>query len=309
MNIIFVTRKHGKAYTFSLGNKFKAAFAVLLMTIAGGGFYFGYRTAADEEQFLKRENYVNSWQEELKKKGQFLERLKHESSEQLKLIYIRVAELHAKLIRLDALGEHISKTAKISSEEFNFSKAPALGGPESPALGPYFQPPNFILAIDELAKEIQQRENELEILNTLLGNKDFDSDRYISGRPVRWGWVSSKFGRRNDPFTGRIAWHEGVDIAGRDDSDIIAVAAGVVTWSGPRDGYGNLIELSHGGNYSTRYGHAKKLLANVGDVVEKGQSIAIMGSTGRSTGPHVHYEVLRNGKPVDPSVYITRKAH
>lgn len=308
MNIIFVTRKHGKAYTFALGNRLRMGVAVLLISILGGGVYLGYRLAVDEEQFLKRENYVNSWQQDLKIKDQNIERLKRESNEQLKLLYIRVAELHAKLIRLDALGEQVAKTAKINAEEFNFSRAPALGGPETSSVGPYFQPPDFILAIDELAREIQLREQELEVLNTLLGNKDFDSDRYISGRPVKWGWLSSKFGRRNDPFTGRIAWHEGVDYAGKENSHIIAVAAGVVTWAGPRNGYGNLVEVSHGGSYSTRYGHANQLLVKVGDVVDKGQPVALMGSSGRSTGPHVHYEVLKNGNPVNPALYIKRKS-
>ena len=263
--------------------------------------------AVDEEQFLKRENYVQSWQQDLSKKNKRIERLKRESNEQLKLLSVRVAELHAKLIRLDALGEHITKTAKINAEEFNFSRPPALGGPDSSVKGPFFQPPNFILAIDELAKEIQLREQELEVLNTLMGNKDFDSDRYIAGRPVKRGWLSSKFGRRNDPFTGRIAWHEGVDFAGKENSEIIAVAAGVITWSGPRSGYGNLVEVNHGGNYVTRYAHANKILVKVGDTVEKGQAIALVGSSGRSTGPHVHYEVLKNGTPVNPTIYIKRK--
>ncbi len=309
MNIIFVTRRHGKAYTFSLGNKLRAGIAVLLSIIIGSAIYLGYRLAVDEEQFLKRENYVKAWQQDLELKEQNIERLKRESNEQLKLLYIRIAELHAKLIRLDALGEQIAKTAKINSEEFNFSRPPAIGGPESSSVGPYFQPPSFILAIDDLAKDIQLREQELEVLNKLLGNKDFDSDRYISGRPVKWGWLTSKFGRRNDPFSGRIAWHEGVDYAGKENSEIITVAAGVVTWSGPRDGYGNMVEVSHGGQYSTRYAHANQLLVKVGDVVDKGQSIALMGSSGRSTGPHVHYEVHKNGNPVTPAHYIKRKSH
>ncbi|MBT3710872.1 MAG: M23 family metallopeptidase, partial [Gammaproteobacteria bacterium] len=115
------------------------------------------------------------------------------------------------------------------------------------------------------------------------------------------------FGRRNDPFTGKPAWHEGIDFAGKEGSEIMAVAAGVVTWSGDRYGYGNLVEVSHGGSYVTRYAHAKKLLVKVGDVVAKGQVVALMGSSGRSTGPHVHFEVLRNGKPVDPLRYVRRK--
>ena len=118
--------------------------------------------------------------------------------------------------------------------------------------------------------------------------------------------MSSRFGRRSDPFTGRVTWHNGVDFAGKKGSDIISVAAGVVTWSADRSGYGEMVEVNHGSGFSTRYGHAEKLLVKAGDVVKKGQVIAHMGSSGRSTGPHVHFEVYKHGRPVDPASYIHR---
>jgi len=123
---------------------------------------------------------------------------------------------------------------------------------------------------------------------------------------VTWGWVSSKYGYRSDPFNGRRAWHAGIDVAGRDGGDIISVAGGVVSFAGDRHGYGNLVEINHGDGLVTRYGHAKSLAVKVGDVVEKGQLIAKMGSTGRSTGPHVHFEVIRNGRTEDPEKYMHR---
>jgi len=120
--------------------------------------------------------------------------------------------------------------------------------------------------------------------------------------------MSSRFGRRNDPFTGRLAWHKGVDFAGKDGSDIVSVGSGVVTWSGDRYGYGLMVEVSHGGGLVTRYAHAKDILVKLGDIVKKGQTIARMGSTGRSTGPHVHFEVRKNGKAVDPARYVNRRS-
>ncbi|RMD80599.1 MAG: M23 family metallopeptidase [Gammaproteobacteria bacterium] len=124
------------------------------------------------------------------------------------------------------------------------------------------------------------------------------------GRPVRHGWVSSRYGWRTDPFTGLRAFHQGVDVAGRAGEPVRAVADGVVTWAGRRYGYGLLVEIAHGRGYVTRYGHNREVLVQVGQRVRQGEVIARMGSTGRSTGPHVHFEVLRDGRPVDPLPYL-----
>jgi murein DD-endopeptidase MepM/ murein hydrolase activator NlpD len=118
--------------------------------------------------------------------------------------------------------------------------------------------------------------------------------------------MSSRFGHRIDPITRNRAWHNGVDFAGKEGADVIAVAAGVVVFAGQRSGYGKMIELNHGSGYSTRYGHHKDLVVKPGDIVRKGQVIGLMGSSGRSTGPHVHFEVFKHGRAVDPSTYIHR---
>jgi murein DD-endopeptidase MepM/ murein hydrolase activator NlpD len=125
-----------------------------------------------------------------------------------------------------------------------------------------------------------------------------------SGRAVEQGHLSSKFGKRIDPFTGKQEQHKGIDVAGKEGSRIMAVGDGVVTWSGERTGYGNLVEINHGDGFVTRYGHNKLPLVNAGETVRKGQAIALMGSTGRSTGPHVHIEVVHNGKQVNPTKYL-----
>jgi murein DD-endopeptidase MepM/ murein hydrolase activator NlpD len=125
-----------------------------------------------------------------------------------------------------------------------------------------------------------------------------------SGWPVERGWISSAFGMRTDPFTGRRAMHTGTDFAGRAGADVLSVAAGIVTEAGPRFGYGMVVEINHGNGYVTRYGHNARVLVKPGDKVNKGQRIALIGSTGRSTGPHVHFEVLFNDKVVNPTEYI-----
>jgi len=134
----------------------------------------------------------------------------------------------------------------------------------------------------------------------------FQNEVFIAGRPVKKGWMSSRFGMRVDPITGKRAFHNGVDFAGKLGADVVAVAAGVVVYADARSGYGEMVEINHGGGFSTRYGHHDKLIVKVGDIVKKGQVVGKMGSSGRSTGPHVHYEVYKNGRVVDPSSYVQR---
>jgi len=308
MNIIFVSHQHGKAKSLALSHRRLLLCMMLLLAVAGTVFAMGYRAAATNDAAEQRQEFVQAWQNELSQKRQEIEQIQQDSQEQVKALTIRMAELHAKLIRLDALGEHMIRAADIDASEFDFSTAPAVGGNAEKIAGEPYLAPDFIRAIEALAFGIEQREQKLEVLNRVLGNKEFESDRYLSGRPIKKGWLSSYFGRRNDPFSGKLAWHRGVDFAGKEGSDVVAVAAGVVTWSGDRYGYGNLVEVNHGGGYVTRYGHAKELLVKVGDVIDKGQTIALMGNTGRSTGPHVHFEVLRAGNPVDPLRYVNRKS-
>ena len=160
--------------------------------------------------------------------------------------------------------------------------------------------------ITQMERQLEDRARQLRILDKLVSRQQLEDQQYVEGRPVTWGWVSSKYGYRSDPFNGRRAWHAGIDVAGRDGGDVISVAGGVVSFAGERHGYGNLVEINHGDGLVTRYGHAKSLAVKVGDVVEKGQLIAQMGSTGRSTGPHVHFEVIRNGRTEDPEKYMHR---
>jgi len=308
MNIIFVSHQHGKAKSLALSHRKLLLCLMFLLILIAVVFGLGYRLAAANDASEQYQDFVQAWQNELGQKRQEIEQIQQHSKEQVKALTIRMAELHARLIRLDALGEHMISATGVDASEFDFSSQPALGGRDVPDVGEAYQAPDFLRSIDALAFGIEQREQKLEVLNRVLGNKEFESDRYLSGRPIKKGWLSSYFGRRNDPFTGKLAWHKGVDFAGKEGSDVIAVAAGVVTWSGDRYGYGNLVEINHGGGYVTRYGHARDLLVKVGDVVDKGQTIALMGNTGRSTGAHVHFEVLRAGNPVDPQRYVNRKA-
>ncbi|MFT4521058.1 MAG: murein DD-endopeptidase MepM/ murein hydrolase activator NlpD, partial [Halioglobus sp.] len=183
---------------------------------------------------------------------------------------------------------------------------PAVGGPLAGEFNVEFTALDLGGELDRFQARLNDREQQLDILESMLNDRKLRDERWLSGRPVQKGWVSSHYGQRTDPFTGKPAMHNGLDFAGVDGSDVIAVAAGVVTLSEQKSGYGHMIELSHGDGYVTRYGHNKKNLVDTGDVVHKGDVIALMGNSGRSTGAHVHYEVYKHGRSVDPSSYVAR---
>ncbi len=228
---------------------------------------------------------------------------------ELVALTLKLAELQSQILRLNALGNRLADEVDIPEKEFNFSQLPASGGPLLLSQGRVHKPVSQVIAeINALEAQLLYEEKQLKLLESLTLGHHIENSRYLSGRPISKGWLSSYYGIRKDPFNGRPAMHKGVDFAGKEDAPIVATASGVVTWAASRYGYGQLIEINHGDGFKTRYGHNKTLLVAVGDVVTKGQEIARMGSTGRSTGPHVHYEILRNDKQINPIKYVYRKA-
>jgi murein DD-endopeptidase MepM/ murein hydrolase activator NlpD len=156
----------------------------------------------------------------------------------------------------------------------------------------------------QLEQNVDLRESQLSALENVILARELHEEIHPEGRPVANGFISSYFGERADPFDGLETFHKGVDFAGTPGSPVVAVAAGVVTWAGERTGYGKLIEINHGDGFATRYAHNERTLVTVGQTVKRGERIALMGSTGRSTGPHVHFEVLRNGRQVNPLSFV-----
>lgn len=307
MKVIIVSKRHGRTRSFTLGGWTRALLSVCALAVPVGiGGAAGIHYAKDDGADLISSDATKAWNDTLADQQAEIDNASRQAREQLAALTLRVAELQARLVRLDALGERLTTIAKLDKGEFDFSEAPALGGPESTAMGDAYRAPDFLQVIDQLTDNIENREQQLDTLEALLAKRKLQRDIYIAGRPVKKGWMSSRFGRRTDPFHGRIAWHSGVDFAGKLGSDVISVGAGVVTWSGKRSGYGQMVEVNHGGGFSTRYAHNQENLVKVGDVVKKGQVIALMGSSGRSTGPHVHFEVYKHGRAVDPASYIYR---
>lgn len=314
MNIIIVGRRHGESRTYTLSNTAKAVMVGFLFALpfamGASGYWLAERLA--DEGILDL-NAAKAWEHDLDMQRQELQQIRKQTDQELEALTLKLAELQTKLLRLDALGERLVDVADLHAEEFDFTTLPAVGGPENGligtagALGEAYQSPEISSVLDELAERIDNREQQLEVLDDLMSANKLSSDTFVAGRPITKGWMSSRYGKRTDPFTGRLAWHAGVDFAGKMGADIVSVASGVVTWSGPRYGYGKLVEVNHGNGYKTRYAHCKELNVKVGEIVRKGDVIALMGSSGRSTGPHVHFEVYKNGRTVDPASYIHRK--
>ncbi|WP_339668733.1 peptidoglycan DD-metalloendopeptidase family protein [Dasania marina] len=305
MKVIIVNDKHAESKTLSLGLWTRTLLSLCLLGAPlATGIYLGYQAGHDDE--VLDHSALQLLKDRSEQQQQELSDAKRQAEQQLQALTLRMAELQSRLVRLDALGERVTTIAKLDKGEFDFSQMPALGGPETDDLGQSYSQTDFVSNMDELLAKVDNRAQQLEILETLLANRKIQDDIFLAGRPIKKGWMSSRFGHRADPFTGRAAIHEGVDFAGKEGSAVISVAAGVVTWADKRYGYGQMVEVNHGGGYVTRYGHNKEHLVKVGDIVKKGQEIALMGSTGRSTGPHVHFEVYKHGRAVDPAAYIHR---
>jgi len=281
-------------------------FLLAVLPIAAG--VSGYYYANSLNKIAKVEQAtIDGWHLEIQKQTEELEIAKQSSLQQINALAARLGMLQAHVRRLDAAGERILEISGIDAKEFNFSSSPAVGGPEKSS--EVFTPSSnsLVQSFEKVDLLLQSREQQLKVLESLLMDKHMGVERYISGRPVIKGWLSSFYGERNDPFTGKPAWHAGVDFAGSEGDDVIATAAGVISWVGKRSGYGLLVEINHGDGLVTRYGHNKEALVKKGDVVAKGQAISKMGNSGRSTGVHVHYEVIKNGRPTNPTPYINRR--
>jgi murein DD-endopeptidase MepM/ murein hydrolase activator NlpD len=304
MKFIIVDNNSGKHRAFNANAFIFGVALVGLISIPTTAGYYAYQFGIGEAALTGE--VVAKWREVLDEQQNTIETTKDDAEHTLDAYALRIAQLQARIVRLDALGERLTKVGRLDEGEFDFSQPPAMGGPESLIGQAGYQMPAYIDLLDQLAHDIEDREQQLGVLETLLAKRKMDRDVFIAGRPVKKGWMSSPFGKRSDPITGNRAWHDGVDFAGKDGADVIAVAAGVVVYADTRNGYGKMVEINHGGGYSTRYGHHKDLKVKSGDIVRKGEVIGLMGSSGRSTGPHVHFEIFKNGRVVDPSTYIHR---
>ncbi len=291
-----------------LNRRFLLTLLFIVIALVAAGSWGGYKAAMAKMQAKQPSTaeLIVRWQSRLREQKAQLAQVEGDVQHQIDAMTLRLGAMQGRLLRLDALGQRFVESGFTGSEEFDFTLPAAMGGPHTLAPLESYDMPALSTMIERLEQRLDSRDQQLRLLDKLTSRQKLDADRFVQGHPVTLGWISSRYGYRTDPFTGKRTWHGGVDLAGKDGSDIIAVAGGVVTWAGERAGYGNLVEVDHGAGLITRYAHAKAIKVKVGDVVQKTQVVALMGTTGRSTGPHVHFEVLKNGRPTDPLKYMAR---
>ncbi len=305
MNVVIFGKGFGKPLQINLTGRSAGAFAVLLAGFLGSAMFgAGYWYSAQTGSGLSQSE-VAILSEEVNLQTEQIAATRQQTEDTLDALAIRIGQMNARVIRLDAVGRRLTEMAELEDGEFDFESEPAMGGPEETYVaGSNIAVPEVLTAMAALGTQLDDREAQLGVLQNVLSNQNLSDRVYPKGRPVLSGYMSSYFGRRTDPFTGKPANHRGVDFAGKAGAEIVAVADGVVTWSSDRYGFGNLVEINHGNGYSTRYAHNEENLVAVGEEVRKGQTVALMGDTGRATGPNLHFEVLRNGQRVNPVKFI-----
>lgn len=310
MNIIIVPSRHARPTTLNLSSwrtraKLGGLATLCMLVFAGIGFAAALWFANPSDRTLDQLQQVRA---QITAQEHTLNQLQADSHRNLDALAVQLGQLQARALRLDALGQRLAEVGKLDGDEFDFQSPPAMGGPEDSTAAPQTLNPDLQARIVQLQEQFQQDQIRLGVLQDLLLDRRVDNELVPKGYPVANGYIGSPYGERTDPFTGRNEFHSGLDIDATAGSPIRAVADGVVTWNGRRTGYGNVVEIDHGNGYMTRYAHNSKNLVNVGQRVHAGQIIARVGSTGRSTGPHCHFEVWLHGRTVNPIAYVKRTA-
>lgn len=310
MNIIILTGRQGATKALTLGSPWVIAglVSIIAMPIAAALLTWQLSGAGKiAERPSTVVDYDHIWEQSLQEYELGADYIKEESQVQLEHMTQQLSRLQTRLSRLDALGERLTELADLSDGEFDFNTDAGMGGPELPTHSELYEGADVQTVLDQLSARIDNRTRQLRVLEELMRNRKIDANALLDFTPVHVGHISSSFGRRTDPITGRSAMHAGLDFAAPRGTAIHALGAGVVTFSGRRGAYGNMIEISHAGGYKTRYAHAQQLQAEKGDLVKKGQQIATVGSTGRSTGPHLHLEVYHNDRAINPARFLALK--
>ena len=302
MKISILPRSKNRLYSvryLSLEQCLTGVCTVLLMlaAILCTGYFLGVKHG--------QKGIISEWKHDIETQQRELQTMKLQSDANLEALTQKIAFFQAHINRLDALGNKLLNMADLDDPQIDFTQAPGFGGPpDLTDAGNQQTLANMQDTLSSMAAQLQTQENKLHTLDVMLTSRNLRKEVYPAGRPIQKGWISSHYGKRIDPFSGKQEFHRGVDFAGKYLSNVVAVAGGVITKADDRYGYGNLVEIDHGNGYVTRYAHNEKMTVEIGQAVKKGQVIAKMGSTGRSTGPHVHFEVLKNGVRVNPMKFI-----
>ena len=301
MDLLIVSQSAGLKNQIRLHRGWLGAVFAIFVSVLGLAGYWGYNLGL-HHGFAQEPGVLRL---EIQQQRDFLNELKKDMDADLVAFSASAARLHGYLSRLDAVAERVAQSSRLDPAEFSFGDPTPRGGPIEGTVD-RLEWAGLLADITALEEEIDLRHGKLTLLESFLAEKQLQEAVEPIGKPVRNGWISSTYGYRIHPISGRREFHNGIDFAGKANTFVRAVASGVVTWSGSRWGYGNMVEINHGSGYLTRYAHNKENLAALGQKVTKGEAIALLGSTGMSTGPHVHFEVIYKDKPVDPKKFIEK---
>ena len=301
MNIILVSDSLAKSRSVSLshGQVLLVAFGILL-----SGFMLATATYVVTMKFAVdlRNPYLRTLVASLHEDDQ--KRSEAEMKENLNSLAVKVGELQARILRLDAFGERLAKSAGIKRDEFRFDEKPGQGGPAPATGGRDMSVAEFNQMLAEISRVLDDRSDKLGVLDSLLMDDRLARKTIPTTMPVEMGYYSSNYGYRIDPINGKSSFHTGVDIIAPPGTPVMAAAGGVVATVAYVPEYGNIVDVDHDNGLTSRYAHLTRSLVRVGDVVMKGQKIALVGSTGRTTGPHLHFEVRENGIPLNPNKFL-----
>ncbi len=304
MQIIFIDQRLSRARTLTLTPRLVAAAAIgviatVLLSVVGL-YVVTFRAATTLEVPMLRDLASSVMRDEIERNEQFVR-------DNVSTMARRLGEMQAQLMRLDALGERVAKLAGIRPEEFNFRELPGRGGAEPTASRPLSMR-ELKSDMDRVAQGVESRSDYMDVVESELFAAQVRNALLPKNTPVTEGFVGSGFGMRTDPFSGQAAMHAGLDFAAPSGTPILAAAGGVVSEAETHPAFGRMVTIDHGNGVQTLYAHASKLEVKVGEIVRAGQRIAAVGSTGRSTGSHLHFEVHVNGTPQNPARFLSRQS-
>ena len=295
MQLIIISPKKTKHQHWHISSLVMMIFSVLFITMLMVTTYTVYKVTTGEIQIAFSQPPSNQSKDGLD--------VVQDQQQQIHSYYTRqLGNLQAEAIRLKTLSNKLAEMSGLDIMTEGLTLLPSQGGISGQ--GDAVRITEFDDYLAEIQTDFQHQYTSLAQIQDFLIREDNIKSAIPHGSPVKKGWVSSYYGYRIDPFSGKKTFHNGIDIAGKAGSKVSSVADGIVTWRGSRGGYGEMIEIDHGNGYQTRYAHNQRLIVDLGERIEKGQAIALMGSTGRSTGPHVHFEVLRDGKTINPADFL-----
>jgi murein DD-endopeptidase MepM/ murein hydrolase activator NlpD len=302
VQVILISSRLAKARSLTLSLRHVMGSAAVglavVVGLAGALYWVSLRFAADLKIPLVRELVLAAQQTESERSREFMQ-------QNLNAMAVKIGEMQAQLTRLDALGERLSSMAGIRPQEFRFSEAPGLGGAQSTTMPPQnLTLTQFNEKVAMLSRQMESRTDMLGVLEAQMFEQAVKKKAMPTMMPVNAPFKASGFGYRIDPFTGQQAMHEGVDFITDAGTPVVAAAGGVVQFAGFHPQYGSMVDIDHGNDLVTRYAHLSKVLVKEGDVLQRGRRIADSGNTGRSTGPHLHFEVRFRGAAQNPARFL-----